>query len=85
MDAAFTNNQDKKRYEFKMNGATATADYHRDGDTVYIDYVEAPLELRGTGAAGKLMSAIIEDADRQSLKVVPICGYAASWMRKNGR
>jgi len=39
--------------------------------------------LRGTGASGKLMQNIIDFAQKEKLKVIPICGYAASWMAKN--
>lgn len=81
--APFTDNTAKSRFEYTVNGATAFADYRREGSTLYIDYVEAPPELRGTGAAGNLMKHIMEAAQRENLKVVPICGYAASWISRN--
>ncbi|TAL27209.1 MAG: hypothetical protein EPN97_17660 [Alphaproteobacteria bacterium] len=45
----------------------AVADYRREGSTLFIDYVEAPPELRGTGAAGKLMEEIMAFAAREKL------------------
>jgi len=45
--------------------------------------VFSPPSLRGTGAAGKLMKAIMSAADSEGLSVTPICGYAAAWIRKN--
>ncbi len=85
MTDPFTNNAAKNRFEYAMNGAIAFANYRRDASTLYIDYVEAPPELRGTGAAGKLMQCIINFARQENLKVVPICGYAAAWMAKNNK
>jgi len=83
MSEAFTNNTLRSRFELAVNGAVAFADYSREGSTLYINRVEAPVELRGTGAAGKLMQNIVNTAQKEKLKVVPVCVYAAAWMRKN--
>jgi predicted GNAT family acetyltransferase len=82
MTSPFTDNMPKGRFEYTLNGLTVFANYRRDGSTLYIDYVEAPPELRGTGAAGNLMQHIVDLAQKESLKVVPICGYAAAWISR---
>jgi hypothetical protein len=64
-------------------GLTSWADYRRNGDTLVIDHVEAPPALRGTGAAGRLMAAVAADARDKGLKIIPICGYAAAWLRRS--
>lgn len=66
-----------------MNGEIAYADYHIDGGTLFIDYVFAPPALRGTGAAGKVMEGMMQLAAEKNLQVTPICGYAASWMKRH--
>lgn len=76
-------NDTGQRFELPLDGHTVFADYRKDGQTLYIDHVEAPPALRGTGAAGKLMQAIKDKATRENLKIIPICGYAASWLRRN--
>jgi predicted GNAT family acetyltransferase len=83
MSEDFTNNTLKNRFELALNGFIAFAEYHLEGSTLYIDRVVAPPELRGTGAAGKLMQNIIDFAQKEKLEIVPICPYAASWMVKN--
>ena len=83
MTGAFTDNTQTHRFEYTVDGAVVFAKYRRDSATLYIDYVEAPPELRGTGAAGKLMQDIMDFAQKHSLKVIPICGYAASWISRN--
>jgi predicted GNAT family acetyltransferase len=45
--------------------------------------VESPPSLRGTGAAGRLMQGVTELARAQNLRIVPICSYAAAWMRRH--
>jgi predicted GNAT family acetyltransferase len=71
------------RYEMDEQGLTSWADYRRAGEVLYIDHVEAPVPLRGSGAAGRLMAALAADARARSLRIVPICGYAAAWLRRS--
>jgi len=71
------------RYEMDEQGQTSWADYRRSGATLYIDHVEAPVALRGSGAAGRLMAALAADARSKQLRIVPICGYAAAWLRRS--
>ena len=79
----FTDNSEKSRFEYKLDDQTVFADYRRAEDVLYIDYVEAPPALRGTGAAGKLMEQIADFAAREDLRIVPICGYAVAWLKRH--
>lgn len=83
MNESITNNQSLSRFEFIKNGYTAYADYHLTKDILAIRFVFAPEELRGSGVAGELMAGIVDYAYAQNLKIIPICGYAAAWLRKN--
>lgn len=76
-------NASENRYERDFDGHTAYANIRKIDDVLYIDYVFAPPELRGTGAAGKLMSDLMAVVKDEGWKVKPICGYAASWLRKH--
>ena len=78
-----TNNHAQSRYELVEDGHTAYADYRVNGDVLSINYVFSPPELRGTGTAGRLMQGLMEDVQAQGLKATPICGYAASWLRRH--
>ena len=71
------------RYEIVEDGGTVYADYRRQGERLYIDYVFSPVELRGTGASGRLMTAVAQKARQDNLRITPICGYAAAWLRRN--
>jgi predicted GNAT family acetyltransferase len=77
-------NVEAKRFEIGAPGRVVFADYRRDGNRLYIDHVEAPLALRGTGAAGGLMEAIVERAHAEGRALVPVCGYAAAWLKRRG-
>ena len=71
------------RFEIDVDGATVFADYRQDGDTISILHVETPQQLRGQGAAGKLMQEVTDYAGAQNLKIIPICGYAVAWMKRH--
>lgn len=76
-------NQDQSRYEMDEEGLTSYADYRLQGERLFIDYVFAPPPLRGTGASGRLMQALAADAREKGLRITPICGYAAAWLRRS--
>ena len=71
------------RLEMDEAGHRVFADYRRHGDRLIIDHVEAPPALRGTGAAGRFMSLLGAHARSNSLRIVPICGYAAAWLARS--
>ena len=71
----------RSRYEMDVDGKTVFADYRKSDSVLTIVWVEAPPSLRGSGAAGRLMTLVAEEARRQSWKIAPECGYAAAWLR----
>jgi predicted GNAT family acetyltransferase len=85
MSETFSNNSAKSRYELDVGGQVAWADYRIQDKTLFIDHVEAPQSLRGTGAAGRLMKHVAETAAQEGYSITPICGYAAAWLAKNGK
>ncbi len=74
---------DGHRYEMDEQGQTSYASYRLQGERMFIDFVESPPALRGTGAAGRLMAALSADARAKGLKITPICGYAGAWLRRS--
>ena len=78
-----TDNSQGSRFELEAQGLVAFADYRLQGDRLVIPHVEAPLALRGTGTAGRLMSGLLDMARERGLKVVPVCPYAATFIRRH--
>jgi predicted GNAT family acetyltransferase len=70
------------RLEMAILGQIVFADYRRVGGRLVIDHVEAPPSLRGTGAAGRFMEALVDHARRAGLRITPLCGYAAAWLAR---
>jgi predicted GNAT family acetyltransferase len=76
-------NIQRHRFELVEQGLTAYADYRREPGRLIIPHVEAPLALRGGGAAGRLMLGVAEQARAAGETIVPLCGYAAAWLRRH--
>lgn len=61
---------------------TAQVTFHQRSDrAMSIDHTYVSPELRGQGAAGKLLSAAAKRFRQRELKVVPVCSYAVAWFR----
>lgn len=71
------------RFEMDEQGMTSWADYRRKDGRLFIDHVESPVALRGTGASGRLMQALAQHAKEKGMKVTPICSYAAAWLNRS--
>jgi predicted GNAT family acetyltransferase len=76
-------NPARHRFEMVEQGQTVFADYRRDGSRLIIDHVEAPISLRGTGAAGRFMEGLVAAARGEGSTIVPICSYAVAWLRRH--
>ena len=76
-------NTAKSRFELAENGALAFATYRHQGNVYTIPHVEAAMELRGKGAAGRLMEGIAAMARGKGFKIRPTCPYAVAWFRRH--
>lgn len=81
--AQVRDNRDLQRFELSVDGQVAFADYRRQPGRLVVTYVEAPPPLRGTGAAGRLMKGLLDQARSEHLKVLPLCSYARAWMQRH--
>jgi len=78
-----TNNESERRFEVTINDLLSKLDYIQDEDTFVITHVGVHPDLRGQGVAGKLTQAGLEFAKEKNLRVIPMCAYAAAYIRRN--
>ena len=76
-------NAEQSRFELTENGLTVFAQYRHHDKAYVITHVEADPGLRGTGAAGRLMDAIIASARQNAFQIVPRCSYATAWFKRH--
>ena len=76
-------NDDRHRFEAEENGKLVFANYREQDGRFFLTHVEADPALRGTGAAARLMQAIVDHARAHDLKLVPRCSYAVAWFQRH--
>lgn len=83
MDGQVRDNPERRRYEMPVEGGTAFASYRADETTVFITHTEVPPALRGGGVGAALVKGTLDLIRASGRKVVPQCGFVASYMRRH--
>jgi len=76
-------NPEKNRFETTIDGKLSKLDYLQNGNNFVITHVGVHPDLRGQGVAGKIVETGIEYARENSFRVVPMCSYAAAYIRRH--
>ncbi len=76
-------NPEKNRFEVWIDSQLSKLDYIENGNTIVMTHVGVHPEHRGGGVAGKITQAALEYAKEKSLRVIPMCSYVASYIRRN--
>ena len=71
------------RFEARVDGHLAVAEYERDGASLILTHTFVPPELRGRGLAEKLVRPALEYARNEGLAVVPACSYVAAFIQRH--
>ena len=72
---------DQARYEIDVDGEPGGfVVYDRSGDELTLIHTETDPRLRGRGLGGRLIAAVLDDARRQGLAVVPFCPFARAYI-----
>jgi len=76
-------NPDENRFETTIDGHLSKLDYLQNGNNFVITHVGVHPSLRGQGVAGKIVEVGLEYARKNSFRVVPMCSYAAAYIRRH--
>ena len=76
-------NEAEERFETWIDGQLSKLDYMKDKNTIVITHVGVHPEHRGQGVAGKLTQVALEYAKEKSFRVIPMCPYVATYIRRN--
>lgn len=76
--------QSHGRWSLDFDGREVFADYRRDGaGALLVLHVEADPALRGSGAAGAFMTALVDWARTEGERLRPRCSYAVHWLSRH--
>jgi predicted GNAT family acetyltransferase len=74
---------DRGRFQAVVDGRICVADYRLADGVMAITHTEVAPSLQGHGIAGELVQAALDHAKAHELKVVPLCSYVQSYMRRH--
>ncbi|HEX8581641.1 MAG TPA: GNAT family N-acetyltransferase [Acidimicrobiales bacterium] len=82
-DVTVTHRPDHRRFEAEVDGHVAELVYRVDGDHLLVLHTGVPGPVEGRGVGGALVRAAAEHAAAADLAVVPLCSFAAAWLRRH--
>lgn len=83
-DYQLINNKEKQQYEYHVSGLIPLIEYVFNGDNaIYLTHTEVPMQLEGQGIGTCLVKDVLEDIDKNNMKVVPLCPFVAGYIQKH--
>ncbi|HEX8354392.1 MAG TPA: GNAT family N-acetyltransferase [Pyrinomonadaceae bacterium] len=82
-EAAVENNESEGRFEIRSGGLVGVLAYELAGDEIVLTHTEVNPEMEGRGMAALLAKGALEYARERGLKVVPLCSYVATYIRRH--
>jgi uncharacterized protein len=76
-------NEAEERFETWIDGQLSKLDYMQEGNSMVITHVGVHPEHRGQGVAGKITEVALEYARKKSFRVIPMCPYVVTFIRRN--
>lgn len=82
-DLAVVHNEKAHRFEMEIDGHLAVLTYRQFPDRIHFIHTEVPPPFEGRGLAAKLARTALNFARAHHLRVVPVCPYVVSFLRKH--
>ncbi len=79
----FTNNTERSRYELVTDGHISYVEYMLPGKKLILTHTEVPKALEVKGIGSKLIDHVLDDAKNLGLKVIPLCPFIASYIKRH--
>jgi predicted GNAT family acetyltransferase len=76
-------NPQAKRFEIDKEGSLAVLNYQVVAGKMIILHVEVPEAVGGLGLGSRLVAFALDYARAEGLQVVPLCSFAAGYIRKH--
>ncbi len=83
LDIDVVDNPAKQRFEARVQGELAIAEYERKGDTIFFMHTEVPQQLRGRGIGQALAHGALEQARSEGSRVVAYCRFIAAYIDRH--
>ena len=82
-DVVVTHHEEAHRFEATVDGLCSLISYRRFPDRLVLQHTEVPSPLQHKGLAAKLTRTALDFVRANHLRVVPLCPYASSFLRRH--
>ena len=82
-DEDVADNRPAHRFELVVDGQVAFLNYERRPDALVLEHTEVPASLRGHHIADRLVRAGLDAAARERLRVIALCPFVKSYLRRH--
>jgi predicted GNAT family acetyltransferase len=82
-DVTVTDNPSASRFEARVDGLLAVAEYRRQGNRIAFTHTEVPDAIEGRGVGSALARAALDRARAEGWEVVPLCPFIADFIKRN--
>ncbi len=77
-------NEDKKRFEYKVNGAIAFIEFILSNENImFLTHTEVPVELEGKGVGSAIVSKTLEYIKEKGYTLAPLCPFVAAYVKRH--
>ena len=76
-------NPNHQRFDTRIENLLCTIDYELVGENLSLNHVGVPKPLEGRGIAGQLTQAALDWARAEHYRVIPVCPYVQTWLRRH--
>ena len=83
-NAPVKDNRSQHRFELDTDGKLSIVAYQMvDDETLALTHTEVDPSLEGKGVGSRLVQGVLEYAGRNNLKIVPICPFVATYLKRH--
>lgn len=82
-DVTVAMNEGEQRFEVKLDGETAFAEYRLIDHGIILPHTVVPEAFEGRGVGSALAKTALGYAREHALKVIPLCPFIAGYIQKH--
>ena len=83
-NSTVTENRHQHRFELNTEGKLSIVNYEQvDDETLALTHTEVDPSLEGQGVGSHLVLGVLEFAERNNLKIVPLCPFVAVYVKRH--
>lgn len=83
MSYTLIDNEEKKQYEFHIDGDLARIEYMKAQGKIFLTHTEVPAKFEGKGIGSALIKQALDDIQQKGLTLVPLCPFVAAYINRH--